>query len=285
MGKMKKNIKLLTIFLTIILIINFSQTCFTVCSSEENDKSNNLNNIMFNNFKIKILQKRIIIWQKPTTDPDEDGYPVLILMHGAVQTSLSWFIGLSQWGKRQTDFANQALEEGYIIIAPNSQKPIRPGPRAWDAFTEEIENSRDLTLIQNILEWVETMDCKIDENRIFCAGFSSGAFMTSRIGLTFPEEFCGLIIHSGCNAESIEITNRGPVFDCETPIDISTNHPPTLIVHGEQDSLVPYECAFRYYSDLIDGEIPTELLNDPEGGHIWLKDYNKDIFTWLKKTK
>jgi predicted esterase len=121
-------------------------------------------------------------------------------------------------------------------------------------------------------------------NKIYCAGFSSGAFFCSELAQYFNYNFKGVVLNSGCNVDCIDITKTGPIFNCTTGHFISSIHPPTLIVHGLKDQLVPYECAESYYQDLESNNIVVNKLIDETGGHIWLNQYNNLIIDWLKNT-
>jgi dipeptidyl aminopeptidase/acylaminoacyl peptidase len=48
---------------------------------------------------------------------------------------------------------------------------------------------------------------------------------------------------------------------------ISAESPPTLIVHGDQDKLVPLEQAERFIARLKEAGVPAELIVKPGGGH------------------
>jgi predicted esterase len=121
-----------------------------------------------------------------------------------------------------------------------------------------------------------------DLDHVFCAGFSSGGFMTSRLAKIFPTYFSGLIIHSGTDADSISFTDRGPEFDCDSPQLYSATHPPTLVVHGEKDQLVPYKCGLHLYDELRRNNITASLLTDAEKGHIWLSSRSNEMIEWLE---
>ena len=125
-------------------------------------------------------------------------------------------------------------------------------------------------------------DLPVDINNIFAAGFSSGAFMCSRIGYALGEKFNALAPHSGVNCESIKITIFGPVFDCETSLDLPDTHPPTIIVHGEKDPVVPFDCANHFYNELVRFGIDANITVDPEGEHIWLSQFNSEILDFFK---
>lgn len=239
-------------------------------------------NLCFFNFHIEIINKRLLFWQEPNSEPPGDGYPVVFLFHGAVQSGFAWFIGLTFWSKNQKEFTNLLLDNGFLVIAPDSKRPVFPGPKAWDAFRRNMSENSDLIFVKNIINWLDTLPFKVNKNKIFCAGFSSGAFMCSRIGHAFGSNIAGLVVHSGANANAINLTGTGPFFDCTSPQSFSSDYPPTLVVHGGKDWIVPTDCGIHFYDELVRNGIDADLLIDENQGHIWIKEFNDDIVDWIK---
>ena len=82
----------------------------------------------------------------------------------------------------------------------------------------------------------------------------------------------GLILLAAC-AEQQSIA----VYVTPTPVPSATpDDPPTLIVHGEQDTTVPLQQSQRFYDQLKAAGVPTELILVknaahglvPEGGEL-----------------
>lgn len=228
------------------------------------------------------IDGRRFLWQTPSTGVPKTGYPVILLLHGASQHAEAWFGEGFIWGKQQTTFTLMALEMGYIVIAPDSLRPIPLGPRAWDAFAPTVNDSIDLPFIQSILRWIGNTSFQADMNRVYCVGFSSGAFMTSRIAQTLGSYFAAMAVHSGSNADAIRLTLRGPVFNCTPSHFILPTHPPTILIHGEKDNFVPLSCSQSYYEELQWAHIHSVLYIQDEGRHIWFPEYNEAIFTWFE---
>ena len=230
-----------------------------------------------------ILNQRLILYQKPFSPPPDSGYPVLFLLHGASQYPFSWFFSLNSWSIRQSCFSEKAIEAGFFIIAPSSGRPITPGPHAWSSFIDDVNESKDLQLFNSLFNWLENdLSIFIDLDHVFCAGFSSGGFMASRLAKEFPDRFSGVLIHSGTDADSITFTKRGPEFDCNSSLNYSKNHPPTLVVHGEKDRLVPYECGLHLFEELQRHNITSSLLTDVEKGHVWLSMHSENMLQWFE---
>lgn len=228
-----------------------------------------------------IIHQRLILYQRPSTPAPEKGYPVLFLLHGASQYPFAWFFPLNSWSAKQSSFCEKALDAGFFVIAPSSGRPMMPGPRAWSSFVNEINESDDLQLFQSLFDWIQNRSDTLDMTHVFCGGFSSGGFMTSRLAKVYPNLFSAVLVHSGTDADSITVTNRGPEFDCESPKKYPINHPPTLVVHGKKDKLVPYECGLHFYEELQRNNITSMLLVDEFSGHVWLSTFSEEMITWL----
>lgn len=275
MNKKIVSIIIIGVFFNLCLISIVSANSLSVDKEEILSKT-------FDSFKIKFLANRFFLYQKPASSSPENGYPVIFVFHGAIQHAFSWFLPINPWNKQQNMFVKDALEKGFFVIAPESQRPFIIGPRAWDSFRKDISDNKDLRFIQNIIDYLNSSNLPVDMNNIFAAGFSSGGFMCSRIGYSLGSQFNALSVHSGVNAESIKITIFGPVFDCETNLDLPETHPPTIIVHGEKDPIVPVECTIHFYNELVRLGIDADILIDPDGEHIWLSQFNNQILGWFE---
>jgi len=231
-------------------------------------------------FQREKIDGRVFFHKSPETEIPQQGYPVLFLFHGAVQHGFNWFFGLNTWSYLQTQFTKKALENGYYVIAPSSLKPVRPGPRAWDVFSND---SNDVYFMQNMLDWIKSNDDFLDSNNIYCVGFSSGGFMCSRVGHIFGNTIKAIAVHSGANADSVYLTDGPPEFDLDRTYNFSSDFPPTIIIHGEKDGFVPVEAANLLYSDLQRCGITSEKHIDQENGHIWLPEFEDLIFDFFNK--
>ena len=238
--------------------------------------------LFLENVQVNWVDGRIFVYIQPESTPQAQGYPVIFLLHGASQHWFSWLFGFNRWSQTQQSFTSQAIHENYAVILTESNRPISFGPRAWDVFEKNATRNKDIQYLQDIITWLNTSKSDLtDTNNMFCTGFSSGAFMCSRLALSAEHMFHGLALNSGCNAESITLTKKGPIFNFTLSQNLSEHHPPTLLLHGKQDKLVPVEGSTTYYNDLKNASIQTNLLINPEKGHIWLSDYNHKIIAWF----
>ena len=271
--KMKNNIKVISILAIFIVFLS----TYNVISIK-NEKINIMDEV-----KIEFINSRFFLWIKPDTGPPLDGYPVIFLFHGASQHAFSWINDYNKWNKNQMSFTKDAIEQGFFIVILESKRPIWPGPRAWDVFNNNLSENLDFQYIQNIIHWFELSDLKVNLKNLYCVGFSSGAFMCSKMALYFENLFNAIALNSGCNADSIILTKRGPIFNITRSYNISKNHPPSLLLHGEKDKLVPVNCSINYFNDLQKAEVETDLIVNKNEGHVWLQMNNHDILNWFNK--
>ena len=232
------------------------------------------------------IQKRRFLWKAPSMSPPVDGYPVLLVLHGSSSFAESWFwagrglyLGALIWGLRQTKFVETALNRGYFVLAADSTylSFLSDKTKTWDTSTRTFSESLDLPFIQDIFDWIENdPPVPINASSIFCAGFSAGGFMTSRIAHYFGSKVKAIAVHSATNAN---VLNWKYDF---SPQIFSEDHPPTIVIQGGKDKLMPAVAAIHFYEELQRNGIESELLYKSTGHHIWLSEFNDDIFDWFE---
>jgi len=86
-------------------------------------------------------------------------------------------------------------------------------------------------------------------------GFSQGAMMALHAGLRRRPPPCGILAYAGALLESPDLAAA------------CTGHPPTLLVHGEEDNVVPFARAGAAEAALHRLGIPLQTLWCPGLGH------------------
>lgn len=75
--------------------------------------------------------------------------------------------------------------------------------------------------------------------------------------------------------------------DCSPLLHVSADDAPTLLVHGDQDTLVPLDHSERILAQLKEHQVPCELLVIPGAGHSFKGQdalrANAATLAWLKK--
>jgi len=105
---------------------------------------------------------------------------------------------------------------GFVTAIPQVTRPV---PR-WDSNV----GSPDVRYLDELLDQLEATVC-VDTNRVYVAGLSNGAFMTSILA-------CDL---------SDRISAVAPVAGIQSPDDCRPERPvPVIAFHGTADTFVPY---------------------------------------------
>ncbi|GAB4232000.1 MAG: carboxylesterase [Stanieria sp.] len=144
---------------------------------------------------------------------------LLVMLHG--------------WGANLQDLAPLAQMlnlPGFEYIFPNAPfpHPQVPGGRAWYALeTSEYNGLSESRAI--LFEWLQSLESStgIPPEKTVLAGFSQGGAMTLDLGLSLP--FAALCSLSG--------------YLHYHPHQQDVFLPPTLIVHGKHDPVVPLQAA------------------------------------------
>lgn len=186
----------------------------------------------------------------PPGPPPPTGWPALLLLHGG--------------GWREGDLAEFAplaprlARRGLLAVAAN----YRLAPRhRWPAMLEDVEAA-----------WVSLAALPVDPGRRLLWGFSAGGHLALMLALRRPAEVRGLVAMGAPTAlDAPELSDElDRVFAPDQRRAASPLHqpcgnpPPTLLVHGEADAVVPVSQAralrARFPADV-------RLIELPEGDH------------------
>ena len=167
----------------------------------------------------------------PKNQPDY----LLVVLHG--------------WGANYQDFVPFAKvlnlpNFGYMFPnAPFDHFQV-PGGKAWYALEDKsftgLAQSRQL-----LLDWLNSLAAStgVPIEKTILAGFSQGGAMTLDVGLTLP--LAALCSFSG-------------YLHYEPQIQPDKTYPPTLIVHGTQDPVVPLAAAIKAKDELSKIGVPVQ---------------------------
>lgn len=148
---------------------------------------------------------------------------------------------LHGWGANYQDFLPFAKvlnlpDFGYMFPnAPFAHFQV-PGGRAWYALENKdftgLAESRQL-----LLDWLTSLEAStgVPLERTVMAGFSQGGAMTLDVGLTLP--LAAVCSFSG-------------YLHYEPQVQLNKTYPPTIIIHGRQDSVVPIQAAVKAKDEL-----------------------------------
>ncbi len=215
------------------------------------------------------LVQRDVHHQVPAGDPPAAGWPVVVLYQGSYMPAALYFQAdesTAFGGLHQARLTRDLLDAGFAVLAPEAHLD---GTTYWDTniqpYATAWETAPDHYFVLDILEGIAAGTFgELDRSRLYAAGISSGGYMTSRMAEAYPGEFTALAIQSAswcwCGA-----------LGCLLPDELPADHPPTLFLHGEQDTVVPIS-QMRPYAEALQGQgTPVEVVADPEVGHQWLE--------------
>lgn len=222
---------------------------------------------------------REIFWQVPAGAPPASGWPVVLFFQGAfVPAEKMWDASeRAMFGMYdQVRAIEVLLDAGYAVLTPTA--PVG-GLTSWSTnvppWSSSWEGSPDDQLMDLVLEGITAQDFgRLDPDRLYAVGLSSGGYMSSRMALAYPGRFRALVIASGSYA-----TCFGPT--CAVPDPLPAHHPPTRFLHGALDVFIPVFTMERYHNQLDLQQIETDALVSPLLGHSWPDSAPEDILGWL----
>lgn len=225
------------------------------------------------------IEGREVHWMAPTGAAPARGRPVMLLFQGAFFPA-GTFWDTPRFAPRglihQVRLTRELLEAGFVVITPEAPGE---GLTAWHTnlptWSESWSASPDAQLMEALFTRMDEGEFgPLDPMRWYAGGVSSGGYMTSRVGITWPERFAGLVVVSGSYA-----TCAGPV--CVVPDSLDPGHPPTLFIHGRLDVVVPLPTMKAYARALEAAGVPVETKIKLLGRHAWSRRAPRQIVTWL----
>ncbi|GAX34170.1 alpha/beta hydrolase [Nodularia sp. NIES-3585] len=173
---------------------------------------------------------------------------------------------LHGWGSNAEDAASLAPFfnlPNYQFLFPNAPFPFPHSPtgRAWYDLRKENMYAGLGESQQLLIDWLLSLESStgVPLSRTILTGFSQGGAMTLDVGLKLP--LAGLVVISGYLHPDLVKTTK-------------TDLPPTLIMHGRYDEVVPLPAALKtrevaeslgiaveYHEFDMGHEIRPEMLN------------------------
>lgn len=222
---------------------------------------------------------RAVYFQTPLGAPPARGFPAVVVFQGSLSNSSQYFSGSQGDGAgryAQAAMVKGLLDAGYAVIAPQA---ALGGSTFWDtnvppfslAWTLAPDHRVMIALLGQVAAGTFG---PIDATRRFAAGFSSGAYMTSRMAVSYAGTFRALVIESGSYA-----TCLGPL--CAIPA-LPADHPPTLFLHGGTDPVVPPWTMNQYDAALVAQGTETRVVVDSTAGHQWIDAAPGEVLSWIR---
>ena len=149
-----------------------------------------------------------------------------------------------------------------VFLAPNAPYPCEGNPTGYQWLgISRLDPKLTLAGVRSAAPLVDAfLDEKfaeygLDESKTCLVGFSQGTMMALHVGLRRARPLAGIVGFSGMLA--------GP----EILKDEIKSRPPILLIHGDQDELIPAQALFQASSGLAALGIPVEWHLSAGIGH------------------
>jgi poly(hydroxyalkanoate) depolymerase family esterase len=179
--------------------------------------------------------------------------PLVVMLHGCTQTPDDFAAG--------TRMNALADRHGFLVAYP-AQSGRANGSKCWNWFKEPEQQRKGIepSIIAGIARDIQ-QTYRVDRERIFVAGLSSGAAMAVILGVTYPELFNAIGVHSGLP--------YGAAHDVPTAIAAMQRGGPqadtqrypgrpsrTILFHGDGDTTVNV-CNAKLIADQLVAHLST----------------------------
>jgi phospholipase/carboxylesterase len=191
----------------------------------------------------------------PSRPPASGGRPsrLVILLHG-LGADGNDLIGLAPYWARLLPTAE--------FLSPNAPFPCDMAPYGYQWFSSQ--DRSPAAVLAGVRAAAPFLDAFIDttlaergldDGDLALVGFSQGTMMSLFVGLRRAKPAAGILGFSG------------RLLAPELLAGELRSRPPTLLVHGTADPLVPYESLAAAEAALTEAGVPVETLTCPGIGH------------------
>ena len=210
--------------------------------------------------------------------PDSGGpWPALVYVHGG-----SWMHGDKS---EAVMLAREMTAQDYLVVSINYRLyPAGKVPNMIEDVKCAIRSLR-----------AHASEYNLDPNRIAAIGPSAGGHLVSLLGTSDQSAGwdVGQYLDQSSRVQAViamapitDLSRNFPNADIETmkrvgfgehnvaeasPLThVTADDPPFLLIHGEQDTLVPYEQSQLMYNRLVQTNVPAQLVIVKNAGHSFV---------------
>ena len=160
--------------------------------------------------------------------------PLIVMLHGCTQSPDDFAAGTQM---------NQLADEIGFFVAYPAQSSSANSMGCWNWFksSDQQKDKGEPALIAGITRQIMA-EHAVDAQKVYVAGFSAGGAMAAVLGMTYPDLFAAIGVHSGlpCGAANdmmgaMKVMKRGGSY---VPDNASLNAVPTIVFHGDKDRTV-----------------------------------------------
>ncbi len=168
--------------------------------------------------------------------------PLIVMLHGCTQDPDDFAAGTCM---------NALAEEHCCFVAYPAQSSAANPTKCWNWFkaSDQQRNQGEPSLIAGITQEIIS-DYSIDPRRVYVAGLSAGGAMAAVMGMTYPDLYAAIGIHSGLPYAAASdlpsafmamnqcgIPMGSPADKCVAPTERS-RVVPAIVFHGDRDTTV-----------------------------------------------
>lgn len=194
---------------------------------------------------------------------DGSPVPLVVMLHGCTQSPDDFAAGTRM---------NELAEEKTILVAYPAQPKSANPSKCWNWFSEadQKRENGEPALIAGITREI-TRTHAVDPARVFVAGLSAGGALAAIMGMTYPDLYAAVGIHSGlaCGAanslpSALAAMHKGSV--AALPDRKAGSHAPRAVVfHGTVDKTVVSRNADQVVAQFAG---PTKLTAEIRDGRV-----------------
>ena len=152
----------------------------------------------------------------------------------------------------------QALPDT-VFVAPNAPQPCPDAPGGyqwWPVWsTERAAGVRGAAPVLDAFIDTELARYGLTEDRLALVGFSQGTMMALHVGPRRPRQLAGIVGYSGMLADPAGLAGPG------------VTKPPILLIHGDQDPMIPIAAFHAAKAALTRNGFVVEDHVSPGVGH------------------
>jgi len=169
--------------------------------------------------------------------------PLVVMLHGCTQTPDDFAAGTRM---------NGLAEEHQCFVVYPAQMPAANGSQCWNWFkaADQHRAQGEPSIIAGIARQIVST-YHVDARRVYVAGLSAGGAMAVIIGMTYPDLYAAIGIHSGLAyavahdlPSALAAMQQGGVAPARQRDDVVPGADPclrvvpTIVFHGDQDTTV-----------------------------------------------